>query len=115
VLLKNTKIVGRRDKNDTRTADWWVNWWVEKFEFQYTPRRHTLTTCRTADELMPHRAFFKSIRNTCGQGEFFVGLFAGWANLGLTLTHDLRAELSCLGIDLNLDVYDREDDEIQSI
>ncbi len=70
---------------------------------------------RTIDELKPHRAFFINIRDSGGKVEFFVGLFVGYANMGFTLTHDLMSELGCLGIDLSLDIYDWEDEEIASV
>jgi hypothetical protein len=67
---------------------------------------------RTVDELKPHDAFFRHIRNTGGSVEFFVGLFAESANIGMTLPHHLMAELGAMGIDLALDIYDYKDKEI---
>ena len=46
--------------------------------------------------------------------EFFIGLFADSVNIGMTLTRDLMAALSALGIDLALDIYDYKDEEIAS-
>ena len=69
---------------------------------------------RTAEELKPHAALFRHIRDTGGSVEFFVGLFADSVNIGITLPHDLMAKLGVMGIDVALDIYDYKDKKIPS-
>jgi hypothetical protein len=69
---------------------------------------------RTVESLRQHRSFFRHIRDTGGDVELFIGLFADGVNIGATLAHDLLAALGELGIDLGLDIYDYKTEEIPS-
>ena len=60
---------------------------------------------RIAFSLQPHRTFLRSLRDTGGDLELFVGLFAEGKNIGATISYDLMSILADLGIDVGLDIY----------
>jgi hypothetical protein len=60
---------------------------------------------RVAVSLQPHRTFLRSLRETGGDLELFVGLFAEGKNIGATIPYDLMSILADLGIDIGLDIY----------
>ena len=60
---------------------------------------------RIAVSLQPHRSFLRSLRETGGDLELFVGLFAEGKNIGATISYDLMSILADLGIDVGLDIY----------
>lgn len=60
---------------------------------------------RVAGSLQPHRTFLRSLRDTGGDLELFVGLFAEGKNIGATIPYDLMSILADLGIDIGLDIY----------
>lgn len=63
---------------------------------------------RTVKSLTPHRLLFRELRDTGGELELFIGLFASGGNIGATLPHDLMVAIGDMGIDLGLDIYDYE-------
>lgn len=67
---------------------------------------------RSVEGFRQHRSFFRHIRDTGGDVELFIGLFADSVNIGATLAHDLLAALGDMGIDLGLDIYDYNTEEI---
>ena len=69
---------------------------------------------RTVEGLRPHRSFIRTIWDTGGEVEFFIGLFADGVKIGTTLPHELLMTLGDLGIDLALDIYDYKEDKIPS-
>jgi hypothetical protein len=69
---------------------------------------------RVAATLQRHREFFRSLRETGGDTELFVGLFSEGTNIGATIAHDLMAVLADLSIDIGLDIYAYNDEEITS-
>ena len=54
--------------------------------------------------LQESSAFLKTLRDTGGRAEFFIGLYSG-KNIGLELPSSLLGSMAELGINLSLDIY----------
>ena len=65
---------------------------------------------RIADLLQGQRDFLRSLGDTGGETELFVGLFSECTNIGATITHDLMEVFADLKIDIGLDIYAYRDE-----
>jgi len=61
------------------------------------------------ETLSVHRSFFERIRSEGGRAEFFIGWFMDRSMAGEILDSALLRRIGELGIDLDFDIYERDD------